>query len=271
MKHLLSGWTAIRAVTLLAYLFLFGPIVVVVLLSFNPQEFGSFPIKGLTLKWYIQLAQNEQILAAIRTSFVLGGLTTVISTSIGLAAALALVRYRFPGKQIVATLLTAPILVPQVVLGVALLLFLRSMGMVTSFWLLLVGHVVLTLPFVILVVQARLYAIPRVYEEAAMSLGADRWYAFKDVTLPLLAPAVVAGGLFAFTISFDDVTATLFWKPTGIETVPTQILARLRLSMSQEINALGTAMILFTVLLPLVAMGLLSLLQRRVGKPMSKS
>jgi spermidine/putrescine transport system permease protein len=115
-------------------------------------------------------------------------------------------------------------------------------------------------------VQARLYAIPRVYEEAAMSLGADRWHAFKDVTLPLLAPAVAAGALFAFTISFDDVTATLFWKPTGIETVPTQILAMLRLSMSQEINALGTAMILFTVSLPLAAIGLLALLQRRMGR-----
>jgi spermidine/putrescine transport system permease protein len=267
VSGLLSGWTAIRLVTLFAYLFLFGPIIVVVLLSFNPQEFGSFPIKGVTLRWYVQLAQNEQIRAAVRTSFVLGGLTTLIATSIGLAAALALVRYEFRGKQLVATLLTAPILVPQVVLGVALLLFLRSVGMLTSFWLLLIGHVVLTLPFVILVVQARLYAIPRVYEEAARSLGADRWYAFKDVTLPLLAPAVAAGGLFAFTISFDDVTATLFWKPTGIETVPTEILAMLRLSMSQEINALGTAMIVFTVALPLLAIGLLSLLQRRMGRP----
>jgi spermidine/putrescine transport system permease protein len=266
MKRVFSGWTAIRAVTLLAYLFLFGPIVVVILLSFNPQEFGSFPIKGLTLKWYAQLAHNQQIRDAVRTSFLLGGATTLISSSIGLAAAMALVRYQFPGKQFVSTLLTVPILVPQVVLGVALLLFLRSIGMVTSFWLLLVGHVVLTLPFVILVVQARLFAIPRVYEEAAMSLGANRWHAFKDVTLPLLAPAVTAGALFAFTISFDDVTATLFWKPTGIETVPTEILAMLRLSMSQEINALGTAMILFTVSLPLAAIGLMTLVQRRLGR-----
>src|SRR5262249_57727919 len=105
--------------------------------------------------------------------------------------------------------------------------------------------------------RARLYAIPRVYEEAAMSLGANRWHAFKDVTLPLLAPAVAAGSLFAFTISFDDVTATLFWKPTGIETVPTQILAMLRLAMSQEINALGTAMILVTMEVPLTALAIL--------------
>ena len=105
MRRLVSGWTAIRLVTLLAYLFLFGPIVVVVLLSFNPQEFGSFPIRGVTLRWYVQLAENEQIRDAVRTSFLLGGATTVISTSIGLAAALALVRHQFPGKQIIATLL----------------------------------------------------------------------------------------------------------------------------------------------------------------------
>jgi len=96
-----------------------------------------------------------------------------------------------------------------------------------------------------------------------MSLGASRWHAFKDVTLPLMAPAVLAGSLFAFTISFDDITATLFWKPTGVETVPTQILAMLRLSMSQEINALGTAMILVTLALPLTALAIVRLVGRR--------
>lgn len=263
MRRLATGWNVIRGVALLTYLFLFGPVAVVVLLSFNPLEFGSFPLRGVTFRWYAQLAQNGQIFDAVKTSLVLGGLTAVISTVVGVAAALALVRYDFPGKRLVATLLTFPILMPQVVLGVAVLLFLRSLGMPTSFVLLLLGHIVLTTPLVVLVAQARLYAIPVVYEEAAMSLGADRWHAFKDVTLPLLAPAVVAGSLFAFTISFDDITATLFWKPTGVETVPTQILAMLRLSMSQEINALGTAMILVTLALPLSALALAHLLGRR--------
>jgi spermidine/putrescine transport system permease protein len=267
VRRLAAGWNAIRLVALLAYVFLFGPVAVVVLLSFNPLEFGSFPLKGLTLRWYAQLAQDGQIFAAVKTSLLLGSLTALVSTVVGVAAALALVRHDFPGKQVVATLLTLPILVPQVVLGVAVLLFLRSLGMPTSFVLLLLGHIVLTLPLVVLVAQARLYAIPVAYEEAARSLGADRWHAFKDVTLPLLAPAVVAGSLFAFTISFDDITATLFWKPTGVETVPTQILAMLRLSMSQEINALGSAMILVTLALPLGALGLAHLLGRRSRRP----
>jgi len=253
----------IRAVTLLAYVFLFGPVVVVVLLSFNPLEFGSFPLKGLTLRWYVDLIHDRQIAAAVRTSLLLGSATALISTLGGVAAALALVRYQFPGKQVVSTLLTLPILLPQVVLGVAVLLFLRSLGMPVNFALLLLGHVTITLPLVVVVAQARLYAIPEVYEEAAMSLGASRWHAFQDVTMPLMAPAVLAGGLFAFTISFDDITATLFWKPTGVETVPTQILAMLRLSMSQEINALGTAMILVTLAVPLTALAIVTLLGRR--------
>ena len=261
------GWAALRSMTVLIYAFLFGPVLVVVLLSFNPLEFGSFPLTGVTLQWYVQLAQNRQIWDAVQTSLLLGTLTAAISTAVGVAAALALVRYEFPGKQLVSTLLTLPILVPQVVLGVAVLLFLRALGMPTSFALLLLGHIVLTVPLVVLVAQARLYAIPVAYEEAAMSLGADRWHAFKDVTLPLLAPAVVAGSLFAFTISFDDITATLFWKPAGVETVPTEILAMLRLTMSQEINALGTAMILITFALPLCAFGLAHALGRRGSRP----
>lgn len=265
LRGCFGGWNLIRLFTILVYLFLFGPILVVVLLAFNPAEYGSFPMQGVSLRWFGEVARNAQIIAAVKTSLLLGGLTTLISTVIGLAAALALVRFEFPGKQLVNTLLTAPILVPHVVLGVALLLFLRSIGMTVSFGLLLLGHVVITLPFVILVVQARLYGVPRVYEEAAMSLGASRFHAFKDVTLPLLAPAVIAGALFAFTISFDEVTATLFWKPVSIETVPTQILAMLRLSVSQEINALGTAMILFTVGLPLAAMALTRALTRGRG------
>ena len=258
-----TGWGAIRAVTLLAYVFLFGPVVVVVLLSFNPLEFGSFPLKGLTLRWYVELVHDRQIADAVKTSLLLGSATALISTVGGVAAALALVRYDFPGKQIVSTVLTLPILLPQVVLGVAVLLFLRSLGMPTSFALLLLGHVTITLPLVVVVAQARLYTVPEVYEEAAMSLGASRWHAFRDVTMPLMAPAVLAGGLFAFTISFDDITATLFWKPTGVETVPTQILAMLRLSMSQEINALGTAMILVTLAVPLTALAIVTLLGRR--------
>ena len=246
------GWQAIRIWTVLVYGFMFLPVAVVVLLSFNANQFGSFPMTGLSLRWFGELWANDAVMRAFRTSLILGLMTAVISTTLGILASLALVRYDVPGRNTISTLLIAPILVPEVVLAVALLLFLNWLGLGKSFALLLAGHVIFTLPFVILVVQARLVSIKRDVEEAALSLGASPVQTFLAVTLPLMLPAVAAGALFAFTISFDDITGTLFWKPGGVETVPTQIFSMLRNSISPEINALGTVMIVLTVGLPLL-------------------
>ncbi|MAY61017.1 MAG: spermidine/putrescine ABC transporter permease [Rhizobiales bacterium] len=251
-----AGWSFIRLWTILVYIFMFLPVAVVVLLSFNSSEFGAFPMSGLSFRWFVELANNEAILRAFRTSMILGALTALISTTIGVLASLALIRYKVPGQNLISTILIAPILVPEVVLAVALLLFLNALSINKSFALLLAGHVIFTLPFVILVVQARLVSIRRDVEEAAMSLGANPVQTFFSITLPLLLPAVLAGGLFAFTISFDDITGTLFWKPGGVETVPTQIFAMLRNSISPEINALGTVMIALTVGLPLLGLAI---------------
>jgi spermidine/putrescine transport system permease protein len=248
-----SGWSLIRGYTLLVYLWMFTPIVAVVLLSFNPQQFGSFPMDGFSLKWYSKLLNNPTILTAFKNSLVLGSLTAIFATAIGIPAAMAFVRYDFWGKDTLNTLLLAPIMIPEVVLGVALLLFIRWLEQPKSFMLLLIGHVVLTLPYVLLVVQARLVGIRREYEEAALSLGANPFQTFMEITFPLLAPAIFAGMLFAFTISFDDVTATLFWATAKNQTVPVQIFGMLRSSISPEINALGTVMIVLTVSLPLAA------------------
>jgi spermidine/putrescine transport system permease protein len=248
---LLSGWSLIRAFTVVVYLFMFLPVAVVVLLAFNANQFGSFPMEGFSFRWFVALWNNDAIVRAFKTSLLLGGLTAFFSTTIGVLASLALVRYEFRGKSLITTALVAPILVPEVVLAVALLLFLRWLEMPKSFPLLLLGHVIFTLPFVVLIVQARLVAVRRELEEAAMSLGANAFHTFREVTLPLIMPAVFAGLIFAFTISFDDITGTLFWKPGGVETVPTQIFAMLRNSISPEINALGAVMVVITVAVPL--------------------
>ncbi|MGY6706698.1 MAG: ABC transporter permease, partial [Rhizobiaceae bacterium] len=250
------GWQIIRLYAILVYGFMFLPVAVVVLLSFNDSQFGAFPMTGFSLRWFEALWNNDAIMRAFRTSIVLGLMTAIISTTLGVLASLALVRYRVPGRNLITTMLIAPILVPEVVLAVALLLFLNFLGIGKSFTLLLFGHVIFTLPFVILVVQARLVGIRRDVEEAALSLGASPRQTFFSITLPLLMPAVAAGALFAFTISFDDITGTLFWKPGGVETVPTQIFAMLRHSISPEINALGTVMIVLTVGLPLLGAAL---------------
>ena len=247
------GAAAIRAFTALVYVFMFAPIAVVVLLSFNSAQFGSFPIEGFSLRWFEELANNAAIVRAFQTSLWLAVTTAIISTTVGILASLALVRYSFPGKSWINTLLLSPIMIPETVLGVGLLLFMLWLSQPRSFFVLLLGHVLVSLPYVVLVVQARLMGIKRVYEEAAMSLGANRVQTFFAITFPLMLPAVFAGSLFAFTISFDNITATIFWRPPGTETVPTQIYGMLRNSISPEINALGTVMIIITVGLPLAA------------------
>ena len=218
---------------------------------------------GLSLQWYGRLMQNEAVVRAFTTSLWIGTLTAVICTVVGIMAALALVRYDFRGKEWVNSLIVGPVLVPETVLGVGLLLANRWIGSKPNFILLLSGHVLLSLPYVVLFVQARLIGVKRVYEEAAMSLGANRLQAFREITLPLIMPAVFAGLLLAFTISFDNVTASVFWRPPGVETMPTQILSMLKVSISPEVNALGTLMILVTVGVPLIGGVTSRLMMRR--------
>jgi spermidine/putrescine transport system permease protein len=248
-----SGWSLIRLYTILVYVFMFVPIVVVMILSFNPKQFGCFPMTGVSLKWFVELAHDGAILTAFKNSMILGAVTSVFATAIGILAAMAFVRFDFPGKNTINTLLLAPIMIPEVILGVALLLFLRWLQQPKSFALLVIGHVVLTLPYVLLIVQARLVGIKKVYEEAAQSLGANPFQTFMEITFPLLAPAILGGVLFSFTISLDDITATLFWATAQNQTLPVKIFGMLRNSISPEINALGTIMVILTVAIPLLA------------------
>ena len=257
------GWRSIKLLTLLVYLFMFAPIMVTVILSFNASMFGGFPMTGLSLHWYAKLMHNEAVLRAFQTSIGIAVITSVVCTFMGILAAMALVRYEFPGKELINTLAIAPVLVPETVLGVGLLLMMKWLQQPRMFLLLVLGHILLALPYVVLVVQARLIGIKRVYEEAAMSLGANRLQTFREITLPLLGPAILASGLLVFTISFDNVTASMFWRPPGVETMPTQILSMLKVSISPEINALGTLMVIVTVGLPVLGGGLARYLARK--------
>jgi spermidine/putrescine transport system permease protein len=246
------GWRLTGFITLLVYIFMFAPIMATVVLSFNASMFGGFPITGFSLHWYEKLLENEQVLTAFRTSMWIALITAAITTIVGVMTAVALVRFEFPGKQTVNTLAILPALVPETILGVGLLVMIKAIDQPRSYLVLVLGHILLTLPFVVLIAQARLVGIRRVYEEAALSLGAPRFSTFREITLPLLVPAVMASLLLAFTISFDNTTASLFWRPAGVETMPTQILSMLKISVSPEVNALGTVMILITVGIPLV-------------------
>ncbi len=263
------AWRLTGAITLLVYVFLFAPIVATIALSFNASMFGGFPLTGFSLQWYAKLLTNQPVLDAFRTSMWIALVTAAVTTALGVMVAFALVRFQFPGKQAFGTLVILPALVPETILGVGLLVLIKAASQPRTIWLLLMGHIMLALPYVVLVVQARMIGISRTYEEAALSLGAARIATFREITLPLLIPAVAAGMLLAFTISFDNTSASLFWRPAGVETMPTQILSMLKISISPEVNALGTVMILVTVGIPLIG-GLilqsLTQLRKRVGR-----
>jgi spermidine/putrescine transport system permease protein len=263
------AWRLTGFVTLCVYIFIFAPIVATVILSFNASMFGGFPMTGFSLQWYGKLMANEQVLAAFRTSLWIALVTAATTTAIGVVTAFALVRFEFRGKQALSTLVILPALVPETILGVGLLVLIKAVDQPRTMLLLVLGHILLAVPYVVLIAQARMVGIRRVYEEAALSLGASRFSSFREITLPLLIPAVVGGALLTFTISFDNTSASLFWRPAGVETMPTQILSMLKISISPEINALGTVMILVTVGIPLLGGLVLQSLTRlkRRGQP----
>ncbi|ANN58224.1 spermidine/putrescine ABC transporter permease [Mesorhizobium loti NZP2037] len=246
------AWRLTGLVTVCVYIFMFAPIVATVMLSFNASMFGGFPMTGFSLQWYGKLMANEPVLAAFRTSLWIALVTSAVTTAIGVVTSFALVRFEFRGKQALSTLVILPALVPETILGVGLLVLIKAVDQPRTMLLLVLGHILLAVPYVVLITQARMVGIRRVYEEAALSLGASRFSSFREITLPLLIPAVVGGALLAFTISFDNTSASLFWRPAGVETMPTQILSMLKISISPEINALGTVMILVTVGIPLL-------------------
>jgi len=263
------AWRLTGFITVCIYVFMFAPIVATIILSFNSSMFGGFPMTGFSLQWYGKLMANEQVLAAFRTSLWIALVTAAVTTAVGLVTAFALVRFEFPGKQALSTLVILPALVPETILGVGLLVLIKAVDQPRTLLILVLGHILLAVPYVVLIVQARMVGVRRVYEEAALSLGASRLSSFREITLPLLVPAVVAGALLAFTISFDNTSASLFWRPAGVETMPTQILSMLKISISPEINALGTVMIVVTVGIPLIGGLILQSLTRlkRRGQP----
>jgi spermidine/putrescine transport system substrate-binding protein len=201
------AWRLTGAITLCVYIFLFAPIVATIVLSFNASMFGGFPLTGFSLQWYAKLLTNEQVMTAFKTSLWIALVTAAVTTLLGVAVALALVRFQFSGKQAFGTLVILPALVPETILGVGLLVLIKAANQPRSIWLLLLGHILLALPYVVLIVQARMVGISRTYEEAALSLGAPRLASFREITFPLLVPAIVAGVLLAFTISFDNTSA----------------------------------------------------------------
>jgi spermidine/putrescine transport system permease protein len=238
--------------TVLIYLFLYLPIAILVVFSFNAAR-QTAVWEGFTLDWYRRLAANERLLGSVRNSLVVAGITTLIATLLGTMAALALARYRFRGKGSTETVLFLPVILPEVVLGAALLTFFGTVGLRLSLWTVVIAHVMFSVSYVAIVVRARLAGLDPSLEEAARDLGAGPFDTFRRVTLPLILPGVVASALLVFTLSIDDYVVTSFVAGVGATTLPLHIYSMLKLGVTPEVNAVSSLLLAGTVVLIVVA------------------
>ncbi|MBN9550023.1 MAG: ABC transporter permease [Alphaproteobacteria bacterium] len=236
-------------VLLLAFLYL--PIIIMAAMSFNASPFYQLPFEWTT-DWYQSLWQNDQLIAATWNSIEIAVITTLISTVLGSMASLALYRYEFRGKRLLQALLFPPIAIPWLITGTAMLIFFFGVGIGRGLIAILLGHVALALPYVIVVVSARLQTFAPELEEAARSLGANQWQVTMRVTLPWIMPGVIAGGLFAFAVSFDQFVVSYFLSTPGQTTLPVEIYAAIRKGFTPEINAVSTIIIAVSMALMLL-------------------
>jgi spermidine/putrescine transport system permease protein len=236
----------------LVYLFLYLPIVILIVFSFN-QSKQTASWEGFTFRWYGALAENERIIRAVKNSLLVAGLTTAVSTLIGTLAALAMGRHRFRGQGLTQAMLYLPIVIPEIVLGAALVTFFGALHFTLSLWTVVLAHIAFSISYVAIVVRARLAGFDRALEEAAMDLGASPLQTFFRVTLPLLLPGIAAGALLVFTISIDDYVITSFVAGVGATTLPLQIYSMVKVGVTPEVNAVSTLLLLVTVVMIMAA------------------
>lgn len=246
------GWYGLRLLCAGVLLFLLLPILVIIPLSFSNSSFLAYPIPGWSLRWYQELFASEDWARAARNSFIVAPLATLIATTLGTLAAVGLARVQFFGKGLLTSLLIAPMVVPIVVVGVSTYLFFARIGLSDSYTGLVLVHAALGAPFVLTTVMATLQGFNQNLVKASLSLGAGPLQTFFRVTLPVIAPGVVSGALFAFATSFDEVVVTLFLAGPTQATLPRQMFTGIRENISPTIAAVATLLILFTAALMMV-------------------
>ena len=238
---------------LLVFGFIYLPVLILIFFSFNNTRSVAV-FTGFSTEWYSSLARNDQLLASARNSLLVGLITTIVSTTIGTLTALAMDRYRFKLRTSFDANLYLPIVIPEIVMGISLLLFFNQalfpflnntfgIRATTGLHTITLSHIAFDIPFVYVIVRARLADFDRTLEEAAADLGADEWQTFKRVTLPLLMPGIIGGALMAFTLSLDDYLITVFTKGVRDQTMPLYIYSLIRRGITPEINALSTVLL----------------------------
>ena len=245
-----NGARLLKAFFAFIVVFLYAPIVILVIFSFNNSELPSFPLSGFTLHWYHQFLGNADLKGALWTSAIVAALSSAAAVLLGILASIALVRRRFRGKSPVSALLLSPLVIPLVVFGISLLLLFHAIGLQRSILTVVVGHIVISLPYTVLVLMPRLQQIDVSLEEAAYDLGASRLRTFRSITLPLILPAVVSAYLIAFTTSFDEYAVASFVVGPRV-TFPIYLYSALRFP-SQLPQVIAVAVVVITVSLVVV-------------------
>jgi putative spermidine/putrescine transport system permease protein len=244
------------AVTMAAFaviVFLQIPVIVVVLAAFSTTSYLTIPPQGLTLAWFGKVLSDPSYLSAIRMSLILACGSTVISLLLGVAAAYALFRKALPGSEAITSVLMAPLVLPAVVIGVALLQYYSLTGLRGSLFGLLMAHVVITVPYIVRSALASLSGLDLAVEEAARVLGANGFEVFRLVTLPLILPGLVAGALFAFITSLDNVPVTIFLISANQTTLPVLIFSSVEMGIDPSVAAVSTLLIAATGIILLIA------------------
>lgn len=254
------NWSVFNIVSVvIGFAFLYLPIVLLIVYSFNASKLVTV-WGGFSTRWYSEMLSNQGLMDAAWVTFRVGLLSATVATVLGTLAALALVRHtRFRGRTLFTGMVYAPLVMPEVITGLSLLLLFVSIGFERGFWTVSLAHITFSMCFVAVVVQSRLVSYDMSLEEAAQDLGCTPFEAFYKVTLPVILPAVIAGWMLAFTLSLDDLVIASFTSGPGATTLPMKIFSQVRLGVTPEINAVCT------VLIGLVATGVIiaSLINKR--------
>ena len=245
VQRLLGAWTGV------VMLFFYLPIAVLVLFSFNESRL-NIVWTGFTLEWYTSLWSDTVLVRALKNSLIVAVFTTAISLVLGTAGAWLLHRYRYRAASVLETLAFLPMIVPEVILGVSLLILFVTIGLQLGYTTIIISHVTFCFPFVMASVQARLAGLDPALEEAALDLGATPVQAFTKVLIPYLMPALVSGGLMSFTLSLDELIVTYFTASAGTRTLPLEIFGRVKKGLDPSLNAISTVFIVVTVLALLI-------------------
>lgn len=242
----MKKWSS-KIVIGLVFLFLYLPIFVLIVFSFNDTKLNIL-FEGFTLKWYGVLTENRTLLEAFKNTLVVAGVSTLISTIIGTISAFGLARYNFKGKSLINALIYIPIVMPEIVLGISLLSVYTLMHLSLGMFTLILAHITFSIPYVLVSVRSTLEGMNPYLEEASSDLGATGLQTFFKVTLPSIAPGIMSGAMLAFTLSMDDVVISYFTAGPDAVTLPQYIYSMIKSGISPDVNALFSIMLLITMI-----------------------